>query len=88
VAFRTLEVFNFLLVLAMISSRAGILLWPRGFSELFDGGAGRSTCADLSSDRRLSWVNGRVSAAAAHAGTGRRRLQTLVSWLALEPGSL
>ena len=31
--------FNFLLVLAIMSSKAGILPWPRGFSELIDGGA-------------------------------------------------
>jgi hypothetical protein len=43
VAFRLFAVaFDLLLILAMISSRTGILAWPRGFSELVAGGAGRS----------------------------------------------
>ena len=37
-----------------MSSKAGILPWPRGFSELIDGGAGRSTVQDSSPDRRHS----------------------------------
>ena len=51
----------------MMSSKAGILPWPRGFRELIDGGAGRSVQISRS-DRRRSGPIGPAPAA-----TGRRR---------------